>query len=95
MKHENMTFSIPHDLKVALHSRIRKRGVSKFVSEAIRKSLEEEESEIEKELDAAYEAANHDLDRIETLQEWNRLDDVMDLHDQEDDWEWLKKSEKR
>lgn len=91
MKHKNITISIPEDLKAILYTHIRKRGVSQFISDAIRKALKEEENQKEKELDAAYEAANQDHDRIETLREWNSLDDVRDLIEEDEDWEWLKK----
>lgn len=91
MVHKNLTFSIPDDLKTCLHAHVSKRGVSRFITSAIRKALEEEELKKERELDAAYEAANLDSDRLETLRDWDTLDDVSDLMDDED-WSWLKDS---
>jgi hypothetical protein len=44
----------------------------------------------EHELDAAYEAANQDSDRIETLRDWNALDDVSDLIAEDEDWGLLR-----
>jgi hypothetical protein len=84
MKHQNMTFSIPEDLKFILLSHVRKRGVSQFISTAIRKALAEEAFEREQELDAAYEAANRDSNRSEILPDWNELDDVSDLIDEDE-----------
>ncbi len=89
MRHKNMTISIPDDLILSLHSEISKRGISRFISEAIRKALREKEIEEERTLDAAYEAANKDADRLETIKDWDALSDVSDLNDDED-WEWLK-----
>lgn len=89
MKHKNMTFSIPDDLIQLLHINIAKRSVSRFISEAVRKALKEKEIQEEKELDAAYEAAYKDSDRLEVLRDWDSVDDTSDLKDDED-WEWLK-----
>lgn len=89
MRHQNITFSIPDDLKVSLQAHVSNRGMSRFISSAIRKALEEDELKQEQELDAAYEAANHDSERLETLHDWNKLDDVSDLIDDED-WDWLR-----
>src|ERR1700722_19366576 len=91
MRHKNLTFSIPEDLKAHLHVHVSKRGVSRFITSAIRKALEDEELKREQELDAAYEAANQDSDRLETIRDWDTLDDVSDLSNDED-WSWLKDS---
>ena len=91
MRHKNMTFSIPDDLILSLHSQISKRGISRFISEAIHKALEAEMLQREQSLESAYEAANQDSDRLEVLQEWNTLDDVSDLIDDEN-WDWLRNS---
>jgi len=93
MKHQNVTFSIPEDLKATLLAHVDKRGMSRFISAAIRKALEEEKRKKEKALDAAYEAANQDPDRIETMRDWDTSDDVSDLIDDED-WSWLRNSGK-
>lgn len=93
MKHKNMTFSIPEDLKAILYAQVGKMNMSQFISNAVRKSLEEESARKEAELDAAYEAANQDIDRKATLQDWNALDDVSDLMDE--DWDWLRKKKRK
>lgn len=95
MKHENITFSIPADLKAVLHAHVNKRGMSKFISNAIRKALEDEETQKEASLDAAYEAALRDVDRCEILQDWNALDDVSDLVEENENWDWLKESNEK
>lgn len=64
MRHRNMTFSIPENLK-----------------ESLRK---------QQELDAAYQAANHDPSRLEILRDWETLDDVSDLIGDEENWDWLR-----
>jgi hypothetical protein len=91
MKHKNMTFSIPDDLKALLFTRVGNRNRSQFISNSIRKALEEEESELERELDIAYEAANQDSSRIEVLQDWDEAEDNEWINDDDDDWSWLKK----
>ena len=88
MKHKNMTFSIPDDLRAVLYARIGKMNMSRYISNAVRKSLEEENAREKAELDAAYEAANQDMDRQATLQDWDALDDVSDLMGE--DWDWLR-----
>ncbi len=92
MRHQNMTFSIPEDLKISLKNYVSKRGLSQFISNAIFKALKEQQLKQEQELDAAYEASNKDVDRLETLNVWNELDDTSDLIDDNDDWNWLKDS---
>ena len=92
MRHNNITFSIPTDLKAILLAHVSKRGMSKFISNAIRKALEDERLKNEASLDAAYEAAMGDADRLETLQDWNALDDVSDLVEEVEKWDWLKES---
>lgn len=90
MKHQNLTFSIPEDLKVYLQTYVRSRSRSRFISDAIRKALDTERFRKEKDLDAAYEAANKDTDRLEVLKDWNSIDEVSDLIDNDEDWGWLK-----
>ncbi len=64
MRHQNLTFSIPENLKTSLQAHVSKRGLSRFITSAIRKALEDEECKRELELDAAYEEANRDPDRL-------------------------------
>lgn len=91
MRHENLTFSIPADLKMNLQTHVAARGVSKFISDAIRKALEKEKLKSETSLDEAYAAANKDVDRLETLQKCNQLDNFNDLIEDDENWDWLKK----
>lgn len=89
MRHQNITFSIPEDLKAVLLTYVDKRGMSRFISNAIREALEQENHQKEVELDAAYKAANQDRDRKKALKDWNLADDLSDLNNDED-WSWLK-----
>ncbi len=91
MKHKNITFSIPEDLKAHLLAHVDKRGMSRFISSAIRKALEDEERKKESELDAAYEEANQDMDRLDALRDWDTTGDIKDFVDDED-WSWLRNS---
>ena len=91
MKHKNITFSIPEDLKAVLYTHIERRGISRFITDAIRKALADEAALKEQALDAAYEEANRDEDRLDVLREWNAQDDVADLMNENEDWTWLTK----
>jgi len=84
MKHENITLSFPEDLNALLHLRIARRGISKYVAEAVRKALEEDKKKTVRDLEAAYEAANQDLDRLKAIEEWSSLDQS----EEADNWEW-------
>src|SRR5262245_7877456 len=95
MKHQNMTFSIPEDLKAILYAQVGKMNMSRFISSAVRKALEEEKANKESALDAAYAAANQDVDRKKILKDWERLDDVSDLIDEDEDWNWLREKKKK
>lgn len=90
MKHKNITFSIPDDLKSILYAHVGNRGLSRFISEAIRQALKQEQLNKEEELDAAYEAANRDSSRLEILQDWNALDETSSWINEDENWDWLK-----
>lgn len=70
MKNINVTFSLPADLNSQLHRHVGKRGLSRFVSEAIQKALDEKRDLLRK----AYIEARNDPDRIETINDWKVLD---------------------
>lgn len=63
----NQTFSLPPDLSRDLHTYVRRREMSQFVSEAIRKELELKKEELKK----AYLAANEDEGQREVTIEWD------------------------
>jgi len=84
MRHQNITLSFPSDLNALLHMKVSGRGISKYVAKAVRKALEEDESKEQMELEAAYEEANKDRDRLEVIKDWKTLDDVTDVRN----WEW-------
>jgi Arc/MetJ-type ribon-helix-helix transcriptional regulator len=81
---ENITLSFPSDINALLHVRVPRRGISKYVAEAVRKALKEDEQRELLKLEAAYEEANQDQDRLEVIEDWKGLDNA----DQDDDWEW-------
>jgi F0F1-type ATP synthase membrane subunit b/b' len=74
-KNINVTFSIPENINMLLHSFVEKRGLSKFVTKAIEKALEEERNNLK----AAFKDAENDPDLKETMADWAALDgDVWD-----------------
>ncbi len=70
MKTINVTFSIPENINILLHSFVERRGLSKFVSKAIEKALEEERNKLK----AAFKEAENDPDLKETMADWAALD---------------------
>lgn len=80
-KHENITLSFPSDLAALLHIKIPRRGISKYVSEAVKKALKEDEQKALLKLEAAYEDANKDRDRLKLIEDWAAIE-------QEDTQEW-------
>ena len=70
MKTINVTFSIPESTNALLHSFVAKRGLSKFVTNAIDKALEIEKNNLK----AAFRAAENDPDLKEVMNDWAILD---------------------
>lgn len=70
MKSVHVTFSIPENINILLHTFVEKRGLSKFVTKAIEKALEEEKNMLK----AAYTEAENDPDLKETMDDWAALD---------------------
>lgn len=62
----NQTFSLPLDVSQELHAYVKRREMSRFVSEAIRKELETKK----KELREAYLMANEDEGQTEVMEDW-------------------------
>lgn len=69
-KKVNVTFSIPNDVNILLHTLVKRRSMSQFVSSAIQKALDEEKESLK----AAYIAANSDTARNEVISDWDALD---------------------
>lgn len=65
-KHNNITLSLPKELIAELHCLIQKRGISKFVEEAIVEKLQAKKSSIE----LQYIEAAKDEDRNEIFSDW-------------------------
>ncbi len=66
----HVTFSIPEEVNSMLHTVVEKRGLSEFVTKALRKALAEERDSLRK----AYAAANEDPDRNDVINDWSALD---------------------
>ena len=62
----NQTFSIPQDVSRELHTYVRRREMSQFVSNAIRKELFFRKNELRQ----AYLSANADEGQQEAMKEW-------------------------
>jgi hypothetical protein len=62
----NQTFSIPMDVSQELHTYVKRREMSQFVSDAIRKELASRKEELRQ----AYLAANKDKGQLEAAVEW-------------------------
>jgi hypothetical protein len=73
----NQTFSIPLDVSQELHTYVKRREMSQFVSEAIRKELEAKKEELRQ----AYSMANKDEGQREATSEWKDT-----IGDGSDEW---------
>ena len=73
----NQTFSIPVDVSQELHTYVKRREMSQFVSDAIRKELTSKKEELRQ----AYLAANKDLGQLEAAVEWEST-----VGDGSDEW---------
>jgi hypothetical protein len=65
-KKKNQTFSIPLDVSHELHTYVKQRKMSQFVSEAIRKKLDTKK----KALGKAYLMANDDEGQLDAREHW-------------------------
>ena len=76
-KKTNQTFSIPVDVSKDLHMYVKRREMSQFVSDAIRKELAAKKEELRQ----AYLASNKDEGQQEASVEWENT-----VGDGSDDW---------
>ena len=75
-KYKNQTFSLPEEIANDLHSLVKRREMSRFVADAIRKELEAKKQELRN----AYISANEDIGQIEAMDEWKEtLSDGVDV----------------
>jgi hypothetical protein len=65
-KKKNQTFSLPYEIAEELHTYVKRREMSGFVSEAIRKELELKKEELRK----AYRSSANDPGQLEA-KEWD------------------------
>ncbi len=73
----NQTFSIPVDVSQELHTYVKRREMSQFVTDAIRKELASKKEGLRQ----AYQAANKDQGQREAMVEWENT-----LNDGSDEW---------
>lgn len=62
----NQTFSIPSDVSQELHTYVKRREMSRFVSEAIRKELKAKKEELRR----SYQQANEDEGQEDAIKDW-------------------------
>lgn len=62
----NQTFSLPLDISRELHAYVKRREMSRFVSDAIKKELDAKKEELRQ----AYLLANEDEGQIEAMKDW-------------------------
>jgi post-segregation antitoxin (ccd killing protein) len=73
--YKNQTFSLPVEVSLELHSLVKRREMSRFVADAIRKELEKKKEKLHQ----AYLSANKDKGQIEAIEDWQEtLTDGMD-----------------
>lgn len=70
MKTKNISVSMPTDLLITLQGMVGKRELSKFITKAVKKAIEEEKTSLE----AAYAAADNDPDTVDVVNDWKALD---------------------
>lgn len=75
--YKNQTFSLPVEISLELHSLVKRREMSRFVADAIRKELEIKKQELRK----AYLSANKDAGQSGVMKEWQGT-----LADGADEW---------
>lgn len=73
----NQTFSLPLDISQDLHAYVKRREMSRFVSDAIKKELEAKKEELRQ----AYLMANNDEGQMVAITEWEST-----LGDGRDEW---------
>jgi|EndMetStandDraft_5_1072996.scaffolds.fasta_scaffold3705548_1 metal-responsive CopG/Arc/MetJ family transcriptional regulator len=76
-EYKNQTFSLPIEIAAELHSMVKRREMSRFVADAIRKELEAKKQELRN----AYISANKDPGQIQAANEWQGT-----LEDGVNDW---------
>ena len=76
-KKVNQTFSLPLDVSQELHTYVKRREMSQFVSDAIRKELVCKKMELKQ----AYLTLNEDEGQQEAMDEWKHT-----IQDGSDDW---------
>lgn len=68
-QHRNMTLSLPDDVIQELHLFVKKRGISRFVEEAIVEKLKAQKLSLEQQ----YKEAAQDEERNQIFAEWEQM----------------------
>jgi len=79
-KHQNITLSLSKEVITELHRFIQKRGISRFVEEAITEKLQTKKNSLEEQ----YREAAQDTDRNKSFADWDAL--AGEGLDEENDW---------
>ena len=79
-KHRNITLSLPQEMITDLHIYVKKRGISRFVEEAILDRLKSEKLSLEQQ----YREAALDEERNKTFEDWDGM--VGDGLNEKNDW---------
>jgi metal-responsive CopG/Arc/MetJ family transcriptional regulator len=66
MKHERITISIPQNIKRELYLYVKKRGISRFITEAVIEKLKERKLSLEEQ----YKLAAQDEELNREFKEW-------------------------
>lgn len=75
--YKNQTFSLPIEVSIELHSLVKRREMSRFVADAIRKELDAKKDKLRN----AYILANNDPGQTDATNEWQGT-----LADGADEW---------
>lgn len=81
MKHEHLTISIPSNIKRELYLYVKKRGISRFITEAVEEKLKS----IKMSLEEQYKLAAQDEERNKEFKEWEN-GTVGDGLDESNEW---------
>jgi phage-related protein len=80
MKHQNITLSLSKSVIEELHLFVKKRGISRFVEEAVSEKLRQKKTNIEQE----YIEAGQDVERNKFFSEWEQM--AGDGLNEQNDW---------
>lgn len=80
MKHEHMTISIPENIKRELYLYVEKRGISRFITDAVTEKLKNKKLSLEEQ----YRLAAQDEERNREFKNWENVTINDGLNDSND-----------